>query len=954
VGAFCNGEALLMGCKTAEGVHVALLSLFHLDECGIDEVKIASVSWLRNGAGAAEAYTLLTGEARTNERFELDESLFVLRKYSPYGDEAALLAAVLDAVRSPTGTMQELFHLHTTGPDGETLLRFDVPGDVMLRPGASKTHTNQPAESSPPALDTSLRAYLEVLYLTPRLRITLRGVPVEHRCVASGLYHLEDAAPYAPRGTGISVIMKLGVAVETNCEEAAGPSSDVADARLSRCAGVSLYWQGRLIRYCEPLGLQRGNNGLMGAGVCGVCDVGELLTPLPTKQAFELGGHHLRLLKELGDRLNSYTNRLLTEGVIDPDMQRRRLTDAAAGAFAAVRAKDVLDAALAADSRRKLSCVDCFKHRFLSNDVDDATFEALDSEVWRCSMHPDAVVAAAGCGAAQEAPQAPEADSGFLPQTEMPLPDWLKDYGILGWRYVRVPRAGHGRDGTFNYYFFSPAGTAFWTNSRPKVEAFIRAGGDNAARRLTDAAPAPAKKKKRGRSARPAKAARKEAASSDDGDEYEEEAEEEPPMKRRRGRSAIAELAVVQKEKAKANRELAAQERALQQKQQKLDAAEAAFERKRQADLKRRQAEARRSARHAEPEVDDLGAVARPLRAARGERLCRCQRTLAECAGQLTVSCDECGADFHAECLGLAHDVAACMDIACADHAEAAVEARKAAALLMPHPRAARRGAGGRADPAPSPSVSMFELFPGADGAAGEDEAVSRSSGLPANWPKSTGAPAFLTHNVHGEWPSPEAWALLHATHDQSPLPGVSIRTLPLSHKLAKVAIGAKGSKPRGASALSQSLLSFLTPSPSRLQDCSRRAASPLAPSLASTWATCGTPPAWTAARITCSSSAASSRRTAARCSSTRGRAATRRASSTGIAAWRPRPTASSRRRACCAAPPPALSSSCAWLPSAASCAMRSCSSTTAACTACLARRRTRAWATTRTTVDGC
>lgn len=27
VGAFCNGDALLIGCKTNDGVHVALLSL---------------------------------------------------------------------------------------------------------------------------------------------------------------------------------------------------------------------------------------------------------------------------------------------------------------------------------------------------------------------------------------------------------------------------------------------------------------------------------------------------------------------------------------------------------------------------------------------------------------------------------------------------------------------------------------------------------------------------------------------------------------------------------------------------------------------------------------------------------------------------------------------------------------------------------------------------------------
>jgi hypothetical protein len=771
VGAFCNGDALMMGCKTAEGVHVALLSLFYLDECAVPEVKLATASWVRNGAGAAEAYTLQQGEARSEARLDLAESLFVLRRYTPYAGEGALLAAVLDAVRSPTGTLQEVYHLHATS-DGAPLLRFDVPGDVVLRPGVSKTHTNLPAEQAPPALDTSLRAYLEVLYLQPRLRITLRGVPVAHRLLVAGLFQLQEAVPYAPRGMGVTVSLTLGVAVEDDDDGQAD-----AGGRLSRRGGVALYWQGRLIRYCEPLGMQR-SSGALGAGVCGVADVGGLLTPLPTKQAFEQDEHHMRLLKELGDRLNAYTNTLVTSGVLDPDLQRRRLTDAAAAALAAVRAKQKLDAALAADPRRTLSCADCFKHRFVSDDVSDAAFEALDAAVWRCSMHPDAAAAAAGCSAEQEAPsEAPPEAAAPLIRTDKPLPEWLLAHGdaTVGWRMVHVSRGRVTHGCSYAIYYYSPAGHVF-PSSRRRVEEFLAAGGDYAACRLTDAAPAAAgraRAKKRGGKAR----------SDDDSDD------EPPPAKRPRGRSAIQELAIVQKEKAKANRELAAQERRIQRDKELLAAEKAAFARAREAETKRRDAEARRSARHA--------GAARPP-SARGARMCRCQRTVAECAAQLTVACDECGAEFHAECLGLAHDVAAGMDFACADHGEAAVEARKAAALLLPHPRAARRWP--NRDPAPSPSGSMFQLFPDADGAAEDDAASSGAGtgGLPANWPRSAGSPAFLTHNVHGAWPSPEAWALLHATHEQAPLPGVAIRTLPLSHKLAKAALGAKGSKPRG------------------------------------------------------------------------------------------------------------------------------------------------------------
>ena len=627
----------------------------------MSEVKLATASWVRNGAGAAEAYTLQEGAARSDEALELAESLFVLRHYSPYDREEALLAAVLEAVRTPTGTMQEVFHLHTSAA-GDTLLRFDVLGDVTLRPGVSKTHTNLPAEASPPALDTSLRAYLEVLYLTPRLSITLRGVPVVHRSVAAGLYHTHDAPPYKPRGASVTVCMKLGLAVEDDDEPAAGGAAggrlsrrgaatqvDEADdgasgGRLSRRNGVALYWQGRLIRYCEPLGMQR-SNGVMGAGVCGVADVGDLLTPLPTKQAFEQDEHHQRLLKELGDRLNAYTNELVTSEVIDPDMQRRRLTDAAAGALAAVRAKQKLDKALEADPRRTLQCADCFKHRFISEDVDQAAFEALDAADWRCSMHPDADAAAAGCEAPQEAPRDPSLEMGPVTRTEKPLPDWLLAYGdkAVGWRMVHTTRAKRSshNDSFGVISFYSPAGVRFGC-SRPRVEAYIKAGGDMASRRLTNAAMDAAGKRGKGKGSK--KRGKGKAASSDD-DGYSDDSTEPAPAKKPRGRSAIQQLAVVEKEKEKANREFAAKERKMQAAKAALEAREAKFERKQAAEAKRREIEARRTGRAA------AGAGA-PR--ARGVRICCCQRTLAECADQLTVECDECGNAFHAECLGLA------------------------------------------------------------------------------------------------------------------------------------------------------------------------------------------------------------------------------------------------------------------------------------------------------------
>jgi hypothetical protein len=801
VGAFCNGKALLIGCKTGDAVHLALLSLHYLDEYAIPEVKIATVSWARSGAadlaGSPEAYTLQQGNERSDERLELSESLFVLRHFSPYDGEKALLAAVLEAVRTPTGTMQEVFHLHTTA-DGATLLRFDTPDDIVLREGVSRTHTNLPPEQGPPKLDTSAREYLSVLYRLPRMRITLRGSLVVHRSLAAGLWQPVNAQPYTPRGSNVTVRMRLGVAVEVD-EGAigAGASSAVVDAcaRLSRRSGVALYWQNRLIRYCEPLGMQRSHNEL-GAGVCGEADVEDLLTPVPHKQAFEHEEHYMRLLKELGERVNAYINNLVTTGVVDPDLQRRRLTDVATRALAAVRAQQALDKAVAADPRRALQCADCHKHRFVGDIVSDEAFEALDAAAaWRCSMHPDGAAAAAGCGAPQEAPQVADTRIG----TEEPLPDWLTAYGpaSAGWSVRRVPRTAAHNNLPYYFIYFTPAGDR--VRSCCEVRFLLEGGKPHEySMRLTaDAAPVVARvrSRKEKRGAGPSASARRKAAASDEDDEDDEDQEEPAPRKRTRTLTPVQELEVVRKEKAKANAEIAKEKHEMRQEHARKEAAlakkELAFARAKATHDKQMQEGARRSARNIAPQA----AAGPPMPLAPNARYFCCPLTVAECAGRLTVTCDECNREFHAECVELDHDVAAGLHIACLDHGDAAKDARKQRKLLKPHPRDARRGAGGAA-PAPSASGSLFQLFPGVGDAAG-DEAGS-SDGLPANWPRSAGSPAFLTHSVYGAWPSPEAWGLLHATHEQKPLPGLEIRVLPKTHTVAKAAKGASGSQPRG------------------------------------------------------------------------------------------------------------------------------------------------------------
>ncbi len=94
---------------------MALLSLPYLDEMGIKDVVLGTLTWRREGARCI----LEQGAPRSKLRAQVDESLFMLTKYSPYGSADELLQAALDAVRTPTGTAQEIFHLHKR--NGRTL-----------------------------------------------------------------------------------------------------------------------------------------------------------------------------------------------------------------------------------------------------------------------------------------------------------------------------------------------------------------------------------------------------------------------------------------------------------------------------------------------------------------------------------------------------------------------------------------------------------------------------------------------------------------------------------------------------------------------------------------------------------------------------------------------------------------------------------------------------------------
>ncbi len=632
-----------------------------------------------------------------------------------------------------------------------------------------------------------------MLYLRPKMRMTLRGQPVHHKSPTAGLCYTMDMPPYTPRGSKAPVVMYLGLELEEE-EAAAGPATGPlapgATVKPSQRRGVAFYWDGRLIRWNELLGFQRGQ-GHQGAGVCGFVDMRDLLTPLPTKQLFEECDEKTRALKELGLRLTAFNDKLMLDNILDVNQPQRVLTAEVAAVVARVRSQRALEEAVLRDPRRALECEACAKHRFVADDMSDDEYDALCEAPWRCNMSADADRNT--CDAAQEAPQ-----RGSAPESEEPNPAWLTAFGLAaaGWRTTRTARVPTASGCAFFNSYFAPDGRVF--RSKRNVEHVLRSGGEAympaAYSRRSMAEPAAAG----GGSGRKAGKGKGKRAAARDEEEEEEEEEEEVAAapKRARQQSLTAQLHAVALAKESANREIARQEKALRRKQQQVDAANAAFEKKCAAEMLRKAAEARRSSRLNPDGAGGASAMPPPPAPprARAPRLCICDRTAAECGNRLTVTCDECEQLFHAECLLLAHDVAQRMSLECKDHSAALIAARLAAApLLREADHGARCGAGAAAA-TPSNSASAF-LHVVAAGAAEDD---ARSDGLPVNWPTRPGSAAFLTHNIH-TWPqSEDEWQLVHAMFAQRPLDGVRIRKLPAKHPLTKGALVQPGSKPRG------------------------------------------------------------------------------------------------------------------------------------------------------------
>ncbi|KAK8455808.1 hypothetical protein SEVIR_4G222800v4 [Setaria viridis] len=165
-------------------------------------------------------------------------------------------------------------------------------GDILIR---SRRIRSRPGQTSNKVLlDYSLQSYLEVMFLNPRMKISVQGSLVKSRPLAKTL---NKTSVMSGEIMGRTILLTLGRSkVEwdrTNC-------------------GIFLYWHGRLIESYKRVGGQK-HSADVGRGVIGVADITNLIDDedgnswvLNSKQGFQDCEIYAKLEEWLGRKVDEY------------------------------------------------------------------------------------------------------------------------------------------------------------------------------------------------------------------------------------------------------------------------------------------------------------------------------------------------------------------------------------------------------------------------------------------------------------------------------------------------------------------------------------------------------------------------------------------------------------------------------------------------------------------------
>ncbi|KAM3285587.1 ATPase MORC2B isoform X1 [Capsicum chacoense] len=306
-GAMKLGKDALVLTQTSNSRSIAFLSQT-LNE-GKDNLEIPIVSYYRYGQ-------FMELDKQNETLFK--HNLKAIKEFSPF-DKYLIGQKVGLFSREGTGTHIYIWNLDEWGSNYSLQWESGITGgssfhqgDIFIRSRRVRARPGQMTQTVP--LDYSLRSYLEVIFLDPRIKIYVQGSQVKSRPLARSLSKtvVENCT-----------IMGKPVQLTLGCNQ--------LEWEQANC-GIFLYWHGRLIEAYKRVGSMM-HNGDKGRGVIGVIDVTDLMADdnghvwvHNNKQGFQDCEAYAELETWLGEKSDRYLDEHVdkvelkaSSGVYKPD-----------------------------------------------------------------------------------------------------------------------------------------------------------------------------------------------------------------------------------------------------------------------------------------------------------------------------------------------------------------------------------------------------------------------------------------------------------------------------------------------------------------------------------------------------------------------------------------------------------------------------------------------------------
>eukprot|EP00271_Cylindrocystis_brebissonii_P003556 TRINITY_DN14683_c0_g1_i1.p1 TRINITY_DN14683_c0_g1~~TRINITY_DN14683_c0_g1_i1.p1 ORF type:complete len:849 (+),score=134.69 TRINITY_DN14683_c0_g1_i1:1553-4099(+) len=354
------------------------------------------------------------------------ERMASIKAHSPF--DAFSIGAEFSKMEGPGNTMHSgtrIFIFNLQQEAGAYQLDWQSEeNNILTTSKRARSRTGQFTKDVP--LDYSLRAYLALLFLEPRMTIELQGLEVTARLLEAELQK-QVVTREAVQALG-GKVMRL-VMGELPGEREGG-----------RC-GIFIYWHGRLIEAYKRVG--RMGSADVGLGILGVIDITDLkVGVLNSKQGFDDTDDYASLIEWLGQKFNELWETSYDIKCRD-DQEMERLRHVPEGVT------------LIAD-RPMAMCEACGNWRFLAPGYDEGTLP----DQWYCWLPPYE-------GSCKDPPEA----------TEELITTWVGRTTQA--QAVGAPLEATNAAGTQGTGVSSSAASAGAPSARPTLSSQIFSGGNS-------------------------------------------------------------------------------------------------------------------------------------------------------------------------------------------------------------------------------------------------------------------------------------------------------------------------------------------------------------------------------------------------------------------------------------------------------------------------------------------